>query len=195
MGSPAYDLGYLKAGVEVCKTYIKSQHLFFPLNTPSPYGEPAYHRLTLGGLLLAVARLEAQELPDQQALEFRTLQRWLTDFRAARRVAWERKAQRELLSRLRQWQIYSSELLADPEQHLSFYTNEVKIRVMIELLIQEVGPLEKETLNMLETSDGLLRMIFHAGEFIWEDVLAPGFPPNPYWYLWGNPSIERENGW
>ncbi len=189
MRSPTYELGYLKGGLEVFKTYLSSKQLFFPINTPSPYGEPAYPRLTLGGVLLAVRYLKALELSKNQATELSTQERLLDHWRTTRKVAWERKAQKELASRMRQWKLYLGELRQEPDRYMNFYTSEVRIRVMIELLKGEVTPMPNEIQGLLQDMDGMLRTFLKQGDFIWEAELAPEFPPETYWFLWGSPQI------
>lgn len=190
MRSPAYELGYLSAGLEVFKIFLSSKQLYFPLNTPPPVGERSFPRLTLGGVLLARQSLRGLDLEASQAAEMRAVEQTLDDWRTARRVAWERKAQRELFSRLRQWQLYLGEVRQEPDRHLSFYASEVRIRVMIELLRRDVPTQVEEMLDPLNAMDGMLRMFFKRGDFIWEAELSSGFPPDPYWFLWGSPQIE-----
>jgi hypothetical protein len=79
------------------------------------------------------------------------------------------------------------EIRRDPEEHLDYYRYEVRVRVLISLLhadIKEIEPAQQERIDGL---DILLRAFFNPGDFIWEPELAIGFPPDPFWYLWGNP--------
>lgn len=194
MRSPAYELGYLSAGLEVFKIFLSSKQLYFPLNAPTPSGERAYPRLTLGGVLLAMQSLRCLDLTASQAAEMRALERTLEDWRTGRRVAWERKGQRELVSRMRQWQLYLGEIRQEPDRHVSFYASEVRLRVMIELLRRDVPTPVEEILDPLDAMDGMLRMFFKRGDFIWEAELSSGFPPDPFWFLWGSPQIEGSYG-
>jgi hypothetical protein len=91
---------------------------------------------------------------------------------------------------MRQWQLYLGELRQEPESHASFYASEVRIRVMVELLKKELPTQADEILDSLGAMDGILRMFFKRGDFIWETELSSGFPPDPFWFLWGSPQIE-----
>lgn len=66
MPSAEYDLGYLKAGISALENYLLSNDLYWPVGASSPSGEPAYPRLTLGGLLLAQKRAHARNLTPEQ---------------------------------------------------------------------------------------------------------------------------------
>jgi len=186
MPDAAYDLQYLKAGMGLLESYLFSQDVYWTIQASPPPGEPAYPSLTLGGLLLAQARLNSTELSDELRgerdhlrLEFGTLQtRW--------RVAWEKKAAREFHARLNLWRDYLEEYRANPKSNADRYSYEVGRRVMLDLLepfARDVPLAEKE---MLRGLDSLLRSVFLPDGFIWEDWLKAAFPAQPYWYLYGS---------
>jgi len=189
MTSAVYELGYLRTGVGVLETYLRSDHLFFPLNTPSPAGEPAYRRLTIGGLLLAWARLQARELPPSQKQACVSIRREINRCRSSHQVNWVRKGRQEHPSRLRQWSHYLNELQNDPGKHLDFYVSEVSVRVMIDLLLLEIGIHDNHLQEQLKGLDQLLMAIFKKGDFIWDENLSNGFHSEHFWYLWGKPVL------
>lgn len=195
MPSAAYDLGYLEAGLEEFKNFLSSNSLFFPLYAPPPMGEKAYPRLTLGGVLFSIARLHARELTASQAAQFRKLCIVVEDWRISRRELWERKARRELASRIRQWRLHLIEFRKDPGRNLDYYLSEVTVRVLIELLAKEIKPHDDETMDDLNAMDRELRLFFQAGNFIWEAPLASIFPAEPFWYLWGKPVCDEDLLW
>ena len=53
MKSFAYDLGYLRAGLELLEAYLLAEDVFWPIDASPPEGEPEYPRLTLGGTYFA----------------------------------------------------------------------------------------------------------------------------------------------
>jgi len=191
MSSAAFDFRYLKAGIHEVEPYLLSKNLFWPLSSPPPAGEPQYPRLTLGGLLLSDARMRARYLHPSQTHDLESLESMLDHWRMTWRTSWERKAQREFKSRLRQWDLYLNELVYKPEVHIPYYDNEVRIRVLIELLLPEINLIEDEFTNKLLNLDGFLKSNLVPGEFIWEDELKSGFDNNVYWYLWGMPEIDQ----
>ncbi|KPL07608.1 hypothetical protein AMJ86_03800 [bacterium SM23_57] len=191
MSSAEFDLGYLKAGIQEIEPYLLSKNLFWTLSTHPAPGSLTYPRLTLGGLLLSVARLKARILPRSHTFEFRSLEKNLDHWRRSWRTFWERKASQEMTSRLRQWELYLDEILLKPDVHIPYYGSEVRVRVVIELLTPEISPQNDDILPKIQQLDGFLKSIIVPGEFIWENELAMGFNQTDYWYLWGVPEIKK----
>ena len=100
------------------------------------------------------------------------------------RVAWEQKAGREVHARLDLWRNYLMDYRQSPEVHADEYLHEVRWRVILNLLFDELPapPSEAEALAGL---DQLLQASFLPGDFIWEEDLMPGFPQQAYWFLYG----------
>lgn len=191
MSSAVFDLGYLKAGIQEIEPYLLSKNLFWPLSSHPAPGSLSYPRLTLGGLLLSIARLKARILQPSQTVEFRSLEKNLDHWRTSWRTSWERKASLEIKSRLRQWELYLDEMILKPDVHIPFYDSEVRVRVVIDLLTPEISPQKDDFLQKIQQLDGFLNSIIVPGEFIWENELAMGFNQIDYWYLWGVPEIKK----
>lgn len=187
MPSAGYDLGYIQAALQELETYLLSKELFWPLSASSPPGEPAYPRLTLGGLLLAQARSRARNLSPSQNTELAGLERHLDNLQRRWRTAWGRKAAWEFCSRLEQWKNYLNELRADPEDFGSTYGYEVQLRVMLELLTPSMDDPDPAYLDLLAGLDAVLKVTIAPADFIWGEELVGGFPEETYWYLWGRP--------
>lgn len=153
------DLMYLKAGIPLLEDYLLSTELYYPLTGELP-------RLTLGGILLALAR--AGSRASKFAME-------CSRVRAAGQTAWEAKSKRELLARERSWMDYLAEVREDLPAAARLYPHNVRCRAMLSLLDRP----EHE-------SDSLLRGIFREGRFVWEPECAVNFPPGPFWYLYGS---------
>lgn len=185
MPSKEYDLGYLRAGLAVLEEYLLSDEIYWPIGAGAPAGEPAYPRLTLGGLLLADRRLKAQTLPPTQATELASLERRLEETRSRWRVAWEGKATLEFQARLNLWRDFLQEYREHPENNLDRFPYEIQRRVMLELLLPDAKPPQAE-IDMLRGLDGLLKSVLVPGNYAWEPELQRGFPPDPYWYLYGH---------
>ena len=130
----AYYQVYLRAGLREAERYLLSSDLFWPLNIVPPLDEPIYPALTLGGLLLyhAFARPHADMDSKQSTLQ--QLDNELEGVRTRWRVAWESKAKWEFKSRLRQWGNVIKEIRVDPEDNIPYYQYEVRLRVMLSLL-------------------------------------------------------------
>ncbi|MGD9093343.1 MAG: hypothetical protein PVF74_10880 [Anaerolineales bacterium] len=187
MPSVAYDLGYFQAGVRVLKEYILSSEIYWPAGAKPPAGEPSYPQLTLGGLLLARARLRARRLPTDRDVELTRLEREFDRLCSRWRVSWQAKAEREFHARLVLWRDFLEEYRAHPGNHVDRYAYEVSRRVMLALLTPEAPGVPPEEIELLGALDQLLETILVRGEFIWDAEIKLGFPPETYWYLYGLP--------
>lgn len=185
MPSPEYDLGYLQAGIPELEKYLLSQELYWPLSAGPPAGEPAYPRLTLSGLLLAQARLHARPLTSQQRDELARLDEDMDDVRSRWRSAWGRKAAQDFSARLRLWRDFLEEYRENADSNHDRFTYEVSRRVMMHLLLPDADGLPQAEIDLLQGLDKLLRAVLVPGMFVWEAELEPGFPPDTYWYLYG----------
>lgn len=174
MTSAEKDKAYLEAGIPDLEQYLLSDELYWPV-TARGYDLP---RLTIGGLLLAKARLEAR------GERIEALLARLDAVRSKWRAAWGTKAGREFRSRFRLWNNYLTDYRQNPEGHADAYPHEVGNRVMLQLLLSELpsAPPEREALSRL---DSILRASFLPANFIWETGLQPGFPREAYWFLYG----------
>ena len=169
-----HDKAFLEAGIPELGDYLLSKELYWPISARGS----SLPRLTIGGLLLAQARLEAR------GERIESLVAQLDGVRSKWRVAWETKAGREVGARMRLWSNYLAEYRHNPENHADAYPHEVRYRVMLHLLSAELPkpPAESESLSQL---DDMLRARLIAGDFIWEAELRAGFPRAVYWYLYG----------
>ena len=180
-----YDLKYLQSGLEVLDRYLLSGEVFWPLGISPPAGEPDYPQLTLDGLLLAKARLEAHPLtPDQHNQvdkEFSELELK----RSGHRVAWENKAGQCFRMRLRMWAEFLEEYRENPAENADRYTYEVRLRVMLSLLVPDIGSHNPEEKRILNSVDTYLKSVLIEANFIWDEVIPSRFPRSEYWYLYG----------
>ncbi|MFN2216014.1 MAG: hypothetical protein ACK2TS_03650 [Anaerolineales bacterium] len=176
------DLGYFTAGVADLEDYLLSAELFWNL--------PGYSMLTLGGLFLAKARLEACSLELEEKKIFTEAQKQMEFLTLKWRVAFENKIQREIPSRLNLWQNYLTEFWAAPDEHADEYAQEIRWRVMIQLLVNAVGGDYNES-TFLKALDDRLRFSFLPGEFIWAEELSAKFNEKEYWFLYGNLTVGQ----
>ena len=186
MSSFDYDFRYLQAGLEDLEQYLLSGEIFWNLTTPAPRGEPEYPRLTLGSLLLARARLEARQLTIAQQAQVADVILHVDAVRTRWRVAWEQKAQRSFGVRLRMWRDFIEEYRESPGANVDRYSYEVRLRVMLHLLREESHLQNKAEVDLLNSLDAYLKVNLNPGKFIWESEIQAGFPPDVYWYLYGN---------
>jgi len=189
MHDSRYDLEYLRIGVEEIEDYLLSEELFWPVSGRPSSGKPFFLKMTIGNLLFSehclAALLSERRLSPPEEHEFLAMQRQFEVVRSKWQVAWANKASQEYQSRFNQWMRTLEELKGDRYQNAPYYSNEVRVRVLLDLLADHV-PAESQP--DLAVFDSVLRKIFKPGAFIWEDALAPGFPQEKYWYLYGGVS-------
>jgi len=174
MTSAEKDKAYVEASIPELEDYLLSDELYWPV-TARGYTLP---RLTIGGILLAKARLEARG----EQIDSLTAQ--LDEVRSKWRVAWETKAGREVQTRMRLWLNYLSDYRNNPESNADAYPHEVRYRVMLHLLMNELSASPSEQKELVQL-DSLLRVNLISSDFIWETELQAGFPRKVYWYLYG----------
>lgn len=187
-----YDLRYLEAGLDGLDEYLHSDEVYWPLQAASLPGEPAFPQLTLDGLLLSSARLRARQLNFQDEARFQRMQNELEAVRSKRRVAWEQKASRNFRARLTLWRNFIEEYRDEPEAHADRYAYEVTRRVQLELLKEDARQRTEADDDLLNLLDTVLQALLNPGDFIWDPDLEQGFPPSPYWFLYGWLKSEPE---
>jgi hypothetical protein len=185
MASIEYDLGYLNEGLAVLERYLLSEDIYWNMRVPSPPGEPAYPLLSLGGLLLSKARLEARQLSMEQSGRLSQLETGIEVNRTHWRAAWTKKAEREFTARLRLWRDFIEEYRQNPAANIDRYTYEVNRRVMLHFLRAEANQISEQEQEMLAGLDKILSAVLIPGEFIWDKELQNGFQPQTFPYLYG----------
>ncbi|MBL7163337.1 MAG: hypothetical protein ISS57_12080 [Anaerolineales bacterium] len=186
-----YDLGYIQAAIEELQPYLLSDELYWSLSGHASPGDKAYPKLTLGGLLLALARSRARADSPKITGKADRLENRLETIRSQWQVAWDEKASWEFRSRLRQWGNYLNEVQRDPQEHAVYYPYEVSARVILELLKQQTEKLADSDVETLIKLDQRLRAQFITGSFMWDDDLSGGFPKDEFWFLWGRLTLPN----
>lgn len=186
-----YDFGYLSAAISELETYLLSDELFWPVSANPPARTQPYPRLTLGGLLLFIKRAEAFALSASQTSQVIQIENRLAQIKIKWRTKWEEKANNEYVSRLNQWRNYIEEYRQDPDKHGDYYPYEIRWRVIVQLLDNEISKLDDAIFELRDGLDQMLRSNFTQGNFVWEDQLIQIFPESTFWYLYGFPKKVR----
>ena len=152
------DSQYLSAGVPELENYLLSKELYYPLSLNLP-------QLTLGGILLSLARMGKQAIQFEEQVEA---------VRSKWQAAWDVKSSREVRARSELWINYLAEYRADPKMGVRLYSQNVRYRAMLGLL----GKTEDD-------SDAFVKSVFREGKFVWEEECAPNFSRETFWYLFG----------
>ncbi len=185
-GQPNFDyyLTFVQGGVEQLESYLLSDDLFWNLGLASPTGQ-SYPMLTLGELLFFVRCAGALAQSPAQEAACRQSESQLDALHTRWRTAWERKASREFQSRLRQWGERVEEIRQDPAENAPYYHTEVRLRTFLELLRPDAVEVSPAYLEHLRSLDLIVKSLLVPGEFVWHPDLAPAFPREPFWFLWG----------
>ena len=181
MKSASKDLRFLTSGVEILENYLLSNHLNWPVSSGAPY----YHQFNLGNLELALNRLKAFKLTDAQQATLDTLDVQINTIRERWRSMWGQKAGAEFLARLNLWRNFLIDYQESADSNFDRYAHEVTQRVQLQLLMNDATGIPVEEIQLLDGLDKLLKSTFKPGKFIWEADIASGFPPQIYWYLYG----------
>lgn len=185
MTSFDYELQYLKAGAVELEAYLLSAELYWPIGIRVSRRQKAYPRLTLG--ILSIARVKASVLAASPAQKdaFEDVADQITAAQNQWRSAWGRKASSEYRSRINLWRNFLDDYRQHPASHFDRYGYEVERRALLQLLADDADEVRGREDLLLDSLDQYLKAIIVPGGFIWDTDLEPGFPQDPYWYLYG----------
>jgi hypothetical protein len=190
----ARDIALCRAMTDELEDYLKSDVLFWEPNRNRPGGE-LLPKLTPGGFLLALRHLRTLQgrLRIEQIDALERAEQTLAKQKSQWRLRYGPKLARDLRSRLDTWDWYLEDLEKRPESAVIHYPREVETRAKIDLLLRDAHQIEWDAdkkQQRLAALDERLRACFVPGDFCWLEALAPGFPRDRFWYLWGRPQDE-----
>lgn len=188
MSTKDYDLRYLNAAAGELKTYLLSNELYWPLRLRPLSGEQAYPPMTAGNLLLFLAKLhgrrERESLNSEQNTLLQGLEEQVDALIQAWRTAWDNKVAKEFKSRFDQWKHKLEEMSNDPGNRAGYYKEDIRVRVLLELLAEALRGISPVDLGLLSTLDNILRTITIEAPFLWEKEYDGVFEREKYWYLY-----------
>jgi hypothetical protein len=176
MKDTSSDLEFYLDGVGDLEEYLLSKEIYWNL--------PGLPRLTIGNLLLTRIRLinGINNLEDLEKVKQFTVR--LEKIRAKWKFAWENKIKAEIGSRITLWENYLADYQSDPVEYSQAYYEEVRWRVIIQLLSNELSGNFKEDI-VLKNLDEKLRIMFIPGSFIWSNQWLKDYPSDEFWFLYG----------
>jgi hypothetical protein len=178
------DWTYLEEASANLEDYLLSSQLYYPLGGfLKKHSDQGLLQLTLGNVLVTLARLQAITWSGEEAQRLDQFQDQVNDIRQRWRSNWILKAEKEFPARLNLWQTCIRDWAAGEEHTLTGYRHQVRWRVILHLLCDEPSMRYHEE-TMLTGLDSRLRQISHTGPFVWEKELETGFPKSIYWYLY-----------
>ena len=172
----AQNMEYFRQGLEYLEEYLLSGELYWRLSD--------LPTLSVGGLLLTKLFLEVVDLPTPERNSMNDLIVRYENIKDKWREAFESKILREIGSRITLWKNYLEDYWNAPEEYGSAYPQEIRNRVILQLLAVEITRPFKES-SEINRLDQKLQTRFVAGGFIWQKFLENTFPPIDFWYLYG----------
>jgi hypothetical protein len=165
------NLQFLRESIPQFEPYLLSEELFWPMGSSLP-------RLTPGAFLIDMKRV-AYFMPAEAKLfdeQFNIVKsKWHS--------AWNRKISRERKNRLRLWSGFLSDSQNSSEKSFGNYSNEVRGRVILEILLEEIGEFPEQ--SVLDDLDKVVKSNLKPGGFLWDADEQSVFPMEPFWYLYG----------
>lgn len=163
------DLTAFKQMTDELEEYLLSGVEFWPLS-----GSSDFPKLSLGTYLLAQQRLTVAPLTPELTAMLKKgaaiLEQWRSNA--------EKKAEKELHTRVRLWQNFVDE-------GRGRYATEVAQRAMAGLLVNAFPSLSQTPDGQrLATLDARARGKYPAGPFVWDADLQPAFPASEFWFLY-----------
>jgi len=186
------DLDELERMVARLGDYLLGNEMYLSIGGGAFRGLSA-PQLTIGALLLRRRRLTQLRAKLKRADGIR-LDAALADHDDLRRewtLHYEQKLQREVPSRLRVMAGFFRECSENPRDCAGAYPIEALRRTIVgEILLamMEFGYEKSEVIASVRSADQALRRILQAGEFIWSPLLAPVYPQDDFWWLYGRPA-------
>ncbi len=164
------------------ESFLFSNEIYWQLNISNKQFSPSERRMRIsaGRLLISSFLLQNYDHLNNDSVlnQFLSLKnKWLAN--------WQRKVTEELLVRIRQWNQFIHDLRSDFEFSQPQMNNQLQIRLMIGLLIDELDELGREQhLQQVEILDQKYKFATMDNGFIWENELMKIFPQKKYWYLY-----------
>lgn len=178
------DWEFLEAAAGDLEAYLLSPVLYYPMAAVhKSRSRQEMLQLTLGNVLLTIARLQAVDWAEEEDRQLEQLVERVLQVHTRWKSNWQLKVEQEIPARLTLWQNSLTEWAENKDSHLSGYRHQVRWRVILHLLMDEPGGhfVEKTLLTGL---DSRLRYISTPGAFVWEKEIQSGFSQSEYWYLY-----------
>lgn len=181
-----------RAMFDEVEDYLTSSAVFWPLSTHPPAGAPPYPRLSLGGLLTALAELRARvdELSEAERGTLDDLEQAWRELSERRGAALRQKALAEARQRLNLWRAYVQDL-ENGQASADDYAQAAYHRTALDSLrpLLEDSPEGRALLEEAARLDSRLRRRWRPGKFIGPEAAAPAHPRDRHWWLYGQPGI------
>lgn len=183
---PAGELTACQAMADEFDAYLTSDVLYWQMDASRPAGDQL-PKLTVSGFLERACRLRAAPLTSSQRLVLDESVRRFEQARDRQPARYVARVVHDLRGRLDAWQWFLDDYAKQPEEQAPYFPAQAHTRLAIELLVAELEnhPEAAEFARRLSALDERLRADWINGAFVWHTSLAPGFPRERFWWLYG----------
>lgn len=172
----------LKEILSEWESFLFSNEIYWQLSLSNKKFLPSERRVSISAGRLLISSFLLHNFnslnKDSNLNQFLSLKnKWLAN--------WQKKVSEELPVRIRQWIQFINDLRQDSEFSQPQMSNQLQIRLMIDLLIDELDEFEREqSLQQIAILDQKYKYATLENGFIWENEFKEIFPPTKYWYLY-----------
>lgn len=172
----------LKEILSEWESFLFSNEIYWQLSLSNKKFLPSERRVSISAGRLLISSFLLHNFnslnKDSNLNQFLALKnKWLAN--------WQKKVSEELPVRIRQWNQFINDLRLDSEFSQPQMNNQLQIRLMIDLLIDELDEFEREqNLQQIAILDQKYKYATLENGFIWENEFIVIFPPTKYWYLY-----------
>lgn len=188
----ATEVAILKEMVEVFDDFILADRLYRTLLVHTAEGD-RQPTMSAGRFLMSIRHLEheRQKLTHEERSALDSAQSRLETIRIHLSARYLDKLLHELRGQVSSWRWFLDDCLSGSGGCEEIYPGDVRSRVRIELLLEELEQLGAESVNetriQVATQDSRLRAIWLPGPFIWQDENPSAYPEKEFWFLYGLP--------
>ena len=175
-----YEEAYLTEGLEQFKPFLLSPEIFWNINLKRPSKFPPYPQLSLGNMLLSFHILKSGKI----SADRKELIELFKKFQLEWVGVWQEKAEKEFNYRIKQWHRYLADLHGAITQSKIRFKNEIRIRVLLELLQKQLKDEGDHVIDALDASDLEFHQLMKADDFVWPLEIKSAFASEDFWFLY-----------
>ncbi len=185
MDSKEIERIYAVSSLNALKDYLLSPTQFWPISLPglSKDEQSSVPKLTPGNLYLCLRKINTYDYAPNLISGVKDIEERISSILDAWQANWRKKAQLEIPIRINLWDSYLNELKRNPALNMGSYSYQVRNRVILDLLEEELKVAKNDDIVSIRYLDEKLKNLVTDGDFIWQSDLIRGFPKINYWYL------------
>ena len=168
--------------------FLFSKEIYWPVHFTSRNLPQSYQkiRVTPGRLLITIKVLrEFIEINPEQVSNLSEKIKQCQDLKDRWQANWNKKVAEEIPVRIREWTRLINDLRIDNEYSHIQLVNQIQIRLMIDLLMDQLKDDDKMIfLQQMNGLDHKYRGQTLDNDFVWDESEKFIFPKSDYWYLY-----------